>query len=687
MASTGNLMLLLGLAISSTTAYIIPSMAGSSANDTHYSTRRSSSSPLVGARQRVARDVDDPADFGWIRKWAAIGDSFTAGIGSGSQLGKVMSADWKCSRYGYSWPAIVNQALGPSVQSFEFKACSGARTGDVVTQATALPTGLDVVMMTAGGNDLCLSAIIGDCIFQAYQGEQACDAVLTKAQSNIDTILKPNIRQILGALDAKIKQDGVLVYVGYAPYFDTTNEDCANPDKQAWNYHLDPTHWTSTPLRLTKARRQRFNTLVDNVNKAIQEVVEEEDDDGTHPYRLVYADWSEWPAEVDGQMCSPSSNGRYPDTNQPNLQFIKPDTYSGPPPPRDTLRRDLDGSNGTEYEAAMRQAAEAHHAQMLYESTLFNSPNPQAVARRELEARAGTVPAACPGDGTVKEVLGMGLPDSFLSNFHPNNAGHETMAAAALDNLVRARAKVLGKDSCPMPMVDSLQCEGKPAKGAHNKPYVSTPVLVETHKEFCLTFRIPPNTLNWEVSVPFKEGTPEEHTYTIRLYNSASTVDRATCREAFERIIHRCDGGPDNPLNFKFGGVYRTDDYEFRLEPYYRWHRPFVTRTDGICNSHYKFTKSRYHISGQAWATSDWGESKNGFLDQIKKCTGKLKNVHWKYCQAGECDGDMDWEMSFESHVFVRKRCFDNLKVQGASGGYTHKYKHDYPVWGCSGSD
>jgi len=26
----------------------------------------------------------NPADFSWIKKWAAIGDSFTAGIGAGS---------------------------------------------------------------------------------------------------------------------------------------------------------------------------------------------------------------------------------------------------------------------------------------------------------------------------------------------------------------------------------------------------------------------------------------------------------------------------------------------------------------------------------------------------------------------------------------------------------------------------
>lgn len=33
-------------------------------------------------------------------------------------------------------------------------------------------------------------------------------------------------------------------------------------------------------------------------------------------------------------------------------------------------------------------------------------------------------------DGTVSEILGMGLADSFLSNFHPSETGHETIAAA-----------------------------------------------------------------------------------------------------------------------------------------------------------------------------------------------------------------------------------------------------------------
>lgn len=140
-------------------------------------------------------------------------------------------------------------------------------------------------------------------------------------------------------------------------------------------------------------------------------------------------------------------------------------------------------------------------------------------------------------------------------------------------------------------------------------------------------------------------------------------------------------------MNVKFGGRWQRGAYEFRIEPSWTWRRPLATRTDGICNSHQKGGYARYYMSGRGWATWDWGESKDGFLAQIKRCTGKLTNRHWKYCEWGECEGEMDWEMSFDTNIWVRKKCFDNLKVQGASAGYTHKYKHDYPVWGCSGSD
>lgn len=101
------------------------------------------------------RDGPDPADFGWIHRWAAIGDSFTAGIGSGNLYSR-QKEDYDCSRYDHAYPALVNNAFGPAVEDFQYTACSGDRSQQIFDQVSKMQGNLDLVMMTAGGNDLCL---------------------------------------------------------------------------------------------------------------------------------------------------------------------------------------------------------------------------------------------------------------------------------------------------------------------------------------------------------------------------------------------------------------------------------------------------------------------------------------------------------------------------------------------------
>lgn len=107
-------------------------------------------------RNTNAADANtDPTDFGWVKKWAAVGDSFTAGIGAGNVYSQ-NSEDISCSRYDYSYPVQMNQYFGSTVSSFTYAACSGATTSDIASQIAGLSSGLDLVVFTAGGNDLCL---------------------------------------------------------------------------------------------------------------------------------------------------------------------------------------------------------------------------------------------------------------------------------------------------------------------------------------------------------------------------------------------------------------------------------------------------------------------------------------------------------------------------------------------------
>lgn len=123
--------------------------------------------PDINVSSNIARDEPPlfqntapggPADFSWIKRWAAIGDSFTAGIGAG-QLYSESKSDRDCSRYDRSYAAVMYRRFGPSVKLFENVACTGARSTGILQQAQDLPKDLDLVVMTAGGNDLCLVCV------------------------------------------------------------------------------------------------------------------------------------------------------------------------------------------------------------------------------------------------------------------------------------------------------------------------------------------------------------------------------------------------------------------------------------------------------------------------------------------------------------------------------------------------
>jgi lysophospholipase L1-like esterase len=134
---------------------------------------RDSISPLPGndSLSALAKRDDDPTDFSWVKRWAAIGDSYTAGIGSGNPLGGILTdelsivlpdgkisghGDWYCARYDQSYPMILDRLLGGQVENFQYFACSGDRSEQIYQQAQHLEGDLDLVVMTAGGNDLCL---------------------------------------------------------------------------------------------------------------------------------------------------------------------------------------------------------------------------------------------------------------------------------------------------------------------------------------------------------------------------------------------------------------------------------------------------------------------------------------------------------------------------------------------------
>jgi hypothetical protein len=511
--------------------------------------------------------------------------------------------------------------------------------------------------------------MIMKCVFLPFYSESDCQTVIDKAQSNIDTILKPNLKQVLQALNDKMATDSVVVYNGYAQFFNTDSDDCAK--NQNW---MMPHWWPfASALPLTTDRRKKFNTLVTGINSAIQSVISDISKDSSIKYKIGFSDWDPWSYEgVSGQMCDPSSSGRYPDSSQPDLQFFKPDT--SPPQAHDELKKrdpELYERRRGEFERAKARAA----SENVYASLLWHSQNPRAVALKKLNPRAPS-PPECPGDDKFDWTLGMGLPDTMGKNFHPNEQGHLTIASFAVETMMDQRAAVLGIEAPSCELKDTFTCYQTQGR----KAYANGDRMNVDYKDFCNNYvKQPEHTVGWSASNTYNKGTPDEYSISLQLSTNVADFNKNECLDSFSRIINGCDGNdPMNPMDWKFGGEYKRGEYTYTLTPAAD-NRPWppIQKTGGSCKGWYHGFWSSYEIYGAGF--SDWDFGQQTLLPSIKGCLG-LGVTAWKfdYINPPTKEG-YEWKSTFNTPIWVRSRCFKNNKVvQAAGGGFTD---------GCGGND
>ncbi|MFF1410802.1 SGNH/GDSL hydrolase family protein [Streptomyces sp. NPDC058289] len=162
---------------------------------------------LFGAGQATAA-----ADFGYV----ALGDSYSSGVGAGNYD----SASGNCKRTTRAYPALWAAAHAP--QTFSFAACSGARTGDVMSsQLTPLNAGTDLVSITIGGNDAGFSDVMTTCVLQS---EATCVSRVNQAKAYVDSTLPGQLDQVYNAIHSRSPGARVVV-LGY-PRFYKLNGTC-----------------------------------------------------------------------------------------------------------------------------------------------------------------------------------------------------------------------------------------------------------------------------------------------------------------------------------------------------------------------------------------------------------------------------------------------------------------------------
>ncbi|MCX5047080.1 MULTISPECIES: SGNH/GDSL hydrolase family protein [unclassified Streptomyces] len=142
--------------------------------------------------------------------YVALGDSYSSGVGSGSYI----SSSGDCKRSTKAYPYLWAAAHSPS--TFDFTACSGARTGDVLSgQLGPLSASTGLVSLSIGGNDAGFSDVMTTCVLQS---ESACLSRINTARAYVDSTLPGQLNSVYSAISAKAPNAHVVV-LGYPRFY------------------------------------------------------------------------------------------------------------------------------------------------------------------------------------------------------------------------------------------------------------------------------------------------------------------------------------------------------------------------------------------------------------------------------------------------------------------------------------
>lgn len=137
--------------------------------------------------------------------YVALGDSYASGLGTGSYDG----ASGSCKRGPLSYPALWAAAAAPA--TFKSVACSGARTGDVISQAAALSAATNLVTVQVGGNDAGFTDVVTTCTFGT---DQDCANRVSQSKTYIANTLPGLLNNVYGTIRSKSPSARVVV-LGY----------------------------------------------------------------------------------------------------------------------------------------------------------------------------------------------------------------------------------------------------------------------------------------------------------------------------------------------------------------------------------------------------------------------------------------------------------------------------------------
>lgn len=148
-------------------------------------------------------------------KYVALGDSYSAGVGSGG------TSSGSCLQNTNAYPALWS-ASHPRFQ-FAFAACTGKSPGEIQSsQLKAITAGTTLITVTAGG-DPAFAWYMAACSLPTPTGDGVCAAATQIAQAAITQSIEPNLKRLYAAIRAKAASVGApaaqLIVFSYPDFF------------------------------------------------------------------------------------------------------------------------------------------------------------------------------------------------------------------------------------------------------------------------------------------------------------------------------------------------------------------------------------------------------------------------------------------------------------------------------------
>ncbi|RII18847.1 Lipase 1 precursor [Streptomyces sp. YIM 130001] len=175
--------------------------------------------------------------------YVALGDSYSSGVGAGDYD----SGSGDCKRSNNAYPVLWAAANAPS--SFDFTACSGAVTSDVVNnQLGPVNSATSLVSLSIGGNDAGFADVMMTCVLQS---EANCVARVEEAKSFVTGTLPGRLDSTYSAISDKAP-DAQVVVLGYPRFYQLEGSCVAG---------------------LTEGERAAINSAADLLNETTQKSV------------------------------------------------------------------------------------------------------------------------------------------------------------------------------------------------------------------------------------------------------------------------------------------------------------------------------------------------------------------------------------------------------------------------------